>query len=134
VKYSEEQVDFCRYMKEDKEKKWDIVREAFQRRFPHENRNSNQCLTSRYYRDNELPETDEQWRLRTENGKVVTTPAKVRDRSAEGTKDAPHKFVDKHPRRALKYNWVDEEDKERARAILKQDEREEDLGRLSGKS
>lgn len=125
------------------QKQWNDVVVLFKQQFPHEKRESNQCLTSRFYRDNDLPAIDENWQFICEGmersghsaagRKVQRQPAKVRDRASSQHKDAPHKLVEKHPLRALSYPWVAAEHKERAQRILEVDRRDEMMGCLSSK-
>ncbi|KAH8653052.1 hypothetical protein BGZ60DRAFT_533248 [Tricladium varicosporioides] len=129
-KYAVEEVCWIRYMKEDCGKAWkDFPRLYFIQfleplgitELPND-RNTAQCFSSRYYRDNDRPAIDENGNYMIgSNGRVQLVPAKVRDRTTpEGkAQDIPYTLVEKHPERALMYSWVQEVHKEEARAILR---------------
>jgi len=142
VKYTREQVDFIRYFKEDLGKRWTDIVDLFAQQFPGEQRQTPQCLTSRSYRDNQLPYLDENWNLTFEDDegpgqygprKVRLHPAKVRDRTAHCFKDAPYKLIEKHPERALQHSWVSEEHKDKARILLEDDKHGERIGRVTSR-
>ncbi|TAQ83402.1 hypothetical protein B7494_g8269 [Chlorociboria aeruginascens] len=126
TRYEEEEVDFIRYMKDDCGYCWDKVLTAFQRQFHAQRahktqRDSNQCLSSRYYRDNRFPELDEDGEQRlSPDGRPLWIPAKVRSRTTPEGKieNLPYRLVDKHPERALRYPWVTEDFKEIAKMNL----------------
>lgn len=119
--YTREQVDFCRYMKVDCEMSFKDVMPLFQKRFPDVLRESTQCFSSRYYRDNVVPQLDKNGCLMfDEKGKLLVEEAQVRDRNTpEGkAKSVPFTLVDKWPHRAVTYDWVSKEHKAIARLIL----------------
>ncbi|KAK6599225.1 hypothetical protein H4I96_08429 [Botrytis cinerea] len=89
--YSTEEVDFIRYHKEDLNKHWPEVLLCFRQHFREYQRESEQCLSSRYYRDNNIK-------------------IKVRRRGtpAGRLEGIPYTLVQKHPERAMKYSWVSE--------------------------
>lgn len=119
--YDPEYIFWIRYHKEDLHMKWDEINQLFSLTFPNAGRNTIQCLQSRYYRDNHVPELDSMDRVvRDSNGKIVYKNIKVRQRNAPGTKDlgAPSTLVEKHPWRAVQYRWVNEEHRREARRIL----------------
>ncbi|KAG9246784.1 hypothetical protein BJ878DRAFT_416179 [Calycina marina] len=124
--YTREQVDFCRYMKEDCNLSFAEIQILFQSRFTDVFRDSNQCFSSRVYRDNVVPQLDDNGKSLSGNllfdskGKLLLTEAKVRDRTTPEGKEKciPYTLVDKWPHRAIKYDWVSEEHKHIARLIL----------------
>jgi len=119
--YTREQVDFCRYMKLDCEMSFDEVKMLFRERFPEVLRDSNQCFSSRYYRDNVVPRLDKNGCLMFDDkGKLLLEAVKVRDRNTpEGkAKCVPFTLIDRSPWRALTYDWVSKEHKAIARLIL----------------
>jgi hypothetical protein len=131
--YTQEQVHFIRYQREDcgqtgqtGQTPWPDVLILFLEQFP-EYQNlelSNSSLSSRYYRDNKVPKLDKEGELALDNKKrVIMIPCKVRGRGTEG-KHIPFLFVDMYPDIALSYNWVKLEDKEKARRILQDLEKE----------
>lgn len=112
-------------MKEDCKHAWKALPTLFAFQFPDEQgfdtRISDQCFSSRGYRDNRRPLVNEKWNLMfDEDGKVVMIDAKVRERStAEGMAlDYPFTLVELHPRLAIQYSWVSDEHKAMARKIL----------------
>ncbi|TVY35849.1 hypothetical protein LSUB1_G006628 [Lachnellula subtilissima] len=120
-----EQIDWIRYLKEDCKHKWKELPSLFALQFPDvygfDSRTSDQCFSSRGYRDNRRPLTDKDWNpILDENGKVTWVEALVRERStAEGLElDYPFTLVELHPERAVQYEWVSEEHKAMARRIL----------------
>lgn len=107
--YMTEEVDFIRYQKEDCSKHWPEVLSCFKKYF--RGRESEQCLSSRYYRDNNIKMYDKSGRIvRDENGRARKISAKVRRRGTPvGRLEAlPSTLVQKHPERAMKYPWVSE--------------------------
>ncbi|KAM0146906.1 hypothetical protein ACHAPG_010893 [Botrytis cinerea] len=109
--YSTEEVDFIRYHKEDLNKHWPEVLLCFRQHFREYQRESEQCLSSRYYRDNNIKMYDESGReMRDENGRTRYISAKVRRRGtpAGRLEGIPYTLVQKHPERAMKYSWVSE--------------------------
>ena len=119
--YTREQVDFCRYMKLDCEMSFEEVKMLFRERFPEVLRDSNQCFSSRYYRDNVVPRLDKNGGLMFDDkGKLLLEAVKVRDRNTpEGkAKCVPCTLIDRSPWRALTYDWVSKEHKALARSIL----------------
>ncbi|KAB8289836.1 hypothetical protein EYC80_010468 [Monilinia laxa] len=118
--YTVEEVDFIRYYKEDLNKRWPEVLSCFRRCFIERQRDSEQSLSSRYYRDNCLKMYDASDRLmRDDNGKIKTISAKVRRRGTPaGREEAlPYTLVQKHPERAMRYPWVLEQHKVEARRL-----------------
>jgi hypothetical protein len=119
--YTPEHVYWMRYMKEDCAKSWKEMLVLWHIQFPDDPRESDQCLSSRYYRNNKAPEVDQSGNpIVGPNGKAVMFSAKVRSRTTPQGKamDVPFKFVEKHPEAALTYAWVSEEDKAIARKII----------------
>jgi len=119
--YTREQVDFCRYMKLDCEMSFHEVKILFGKRFPEVSRESNQCFSSRYYRDNVIPQLDENGRLMFDDkGKLQLEAVGVRGRNTpEGrAKCVPFTLIDRSPWRAITYDWVSKEHKAIARLIL----------------
>ncbi|APA15033.1 hypothetical protein sscle_14g098030 [Sclerotinia sclerotiorum 1980 UF-70] len=116
--YSIEEVDFIRYHKEDLNKPWPEILSFFKRYFI--DRDSEQSLSSRYYRDNCFKMYDADGRpMRDENGKIRMISAKVRQRGTPaGREEAlPYTLVQKHPERAMRYPWVSEQHKVEARRL-----------------
>ncbi|TEY86679.1 hypothetical protein BOTCAL_0004g00330 [Botryotinia calthae] len=110
--YSTEEVDFIRYHKEDLNKHWPEVLLCFRQHFSGYQRESEQCLSSRYYRDNNIKMYDESGRvMRDENGRTRFISAKVRRRGtpAGRLEGIPYTLVQKHPERAMRYSWVSEQ-------------------------
>ena len=99
-----------------------------------EQRQSVQCLSSRYYRDNKVVQVDENGvPMFAPNGKPILIEAKVRNRTTPQGKllDMPFTLVEKHPERACKYEWVKKEHKSVAGRILSGDLRESTSGESS---
>ncbi|KAM3081975.1 hypothetical protein ACMFMG_004435 [Clarireedia jacksonii] len=118
--YTEEEVDFIRYHKDDLGLKWDPLLLVFKRAFPGRSRESDQCLSSRYYRANKFRLFDENGKvMRDENGKIMYLSAKVRGRGTpEGREEGlPYTLVQVSPQRGLKYSWVREVHKEEMRIL-----------------
>ena len=108
-------------MKEDCAKSWKEMLVLWHLQFPDDPRESDQCLSSRQYRDNKALEVNQDGNpIVGPNGKAVMFCAKVRSRTTPQGKamDVPFKFVEKHPEAALTYAWVSEDDKEIARKII----------------
>ncbi|TGO33306.1 hypothetical protein BHYA_0253g00030 [Botrytis hyacinthi] len=123
--YSLEEVDFIRYHKEDLNKHWPEVLLCFRKQFRGYQRESEQCLSSRYYRDNNIKMYDESGRvMRDENGRTRYISAKVRRRGtpAGRLEGIPYTLVQKHPERAMKYSWVLEQHRNEMRRLA------EDMG------
>jgi len=125
-KYTVEMIDWIRYHRVDRGLPWEAeLLPRFFDQFPerYHPKATVQTLTSRYYRDNTVPELDEKgnWQV-DEKGHLKLQSAKVRGRSTVVGKDIPRTLVDKWPARLLTYDkWkcpVLEKDKERARRIL----------------
>jgi hypothetical protein len=119
--YTPEHVYWMRYMKEDCGKSWKEMLVSWHIQFSDDPRESDQCLSSRYYRNNKAPEVDQSGNpIVGPNGKAVMFSAKVRSRTTPQGKamDVPFKFVEKHPEAALTYAWVSEGDKAIARKII----------------
>ncbi|KAI9641494.1 hypothetical protein NHQ30_010303 [Ciborinia camelliae] len=119
--YTLEEVDFIRYHKEDLSKRWPEVLSCFRRFFIYRQRDSEQCLSSRYYRDNFLRMYDDSGKpMRDDNGKIRTISAKVRRRATPaGRLEAlPYTLVQKHPERAIQYSWVAEHHKVEATRLV----------------
>jgi len=125
-KYTVEMIDWIRYHRVDRGLPWEAeLLPRFFDQFPerYHPKATVQTLTSRYYRDNTVPELDEngKWQI-DEKGHLKLQSAKVRSRSTVVGKDIPRGLVDKWPARLLTYtNWkcpVLEKDRERARKIL----------------
>lgn len=118
--YSTEEVDFIRYCKDDLHKHWPQVQSCFRHQFVERQRDSEQCLSSRYYRDNCLNMYDENGEpIRDENGKIKTISAKVRGRGtpAGRLEGLPYTLVQKHPERSIRYSWVSDQHKAEARQL-----------------
>ncbi|ESZ89670.1 hypothetical protein SBOR_9945 [Sclerotinia borealis F-4128] len=112
--YSMEEVDFIRYNKDDLNKHWPEILSLFRRHFIQRQRDSEQCLSSRYYRSNHLKMYDASGRpMLDKNGKVRKISAKVRRRAtpAGRVEALPYTLVQKHPQRAMAYSWVSSEHK-----------------------
>jgi hypothetical protein len=112
-------------MKEDCGFPWKALPAKFAAQFPDADgfdvRTSDQCFSSRGYRDNRRPDIDDDWMPRLgEDGKVVWILAKVRERSTpEGReRQFPYTLVEQRPELAIKFSWVSGEHKEMARRIL----------------
>ncbi|KAF7891469.1 uncharacterized protein EAF02_001794 [Botrytis sinoallii] len=121
--YSLEEVDFIRYHKEDLNKHWPEVLLCFRKRFRGYQRESEQCLSSRYYRDNNIKMYDESGRvMRDENGRIRYISAKVRRRGtpAGRLEGIPYTLVQKHPERAMKYSWVSEQHRNEMRILAEE--------------
>jgi hypothetical protein len=121
--YTREQVDWIRYHKDDLNFGWKSLPTKFLKQFS-DRRDTDQCFSSRYYRDNEVP-VHQNWVIQREGGKPVMRACNVRKRNKpDGVlDDIPFKLVEKHPERALTYKWVSAKDKERADNIIKRDKR-----------
>ncbi|QSZ30045.1 hypothetical protein DSL72_004563 [Monilinia vaccinii-corymbosi] len=118
--YTVEEVDFIRYYKEDLNKHWPEVLACFRGYFRESQRDSEQSLSSRNYRDNYLKMYDSDGKLmRDDNGKIRTISAKVRRRGTPGGREEalPYTLVQKHPERAMRYRWVLEQHKIEARRL-----------------
>ncbi|PQE10797.1 hypothetical protein CJF30_00008942 [Rutstroemia sp. NJR-2017a BBW] len=118
--YTEEEVHFIRYHKDDLGLKWEPLLVLFKRAFPTRARESDQCLSSRYYRTNKFRLFDENDKfMRDENGKIMYLSAKVRGRSTpEGKAEAlPYTLVQMNPQKGLKYSWVKEIHKKEMRIL-----------------
>jgi hypothetical protein len=106
----------------------------FYQRFPDSERQTVPCLTSRYYRDNRVPNLDANGEpVLDKKGKPVMIKAKIRDRATPEGKSIPYLFIEKHPEFALKYDWVRPEDKAVALNILQCLEQPTEEGELNGK-
>ncbi|RFU29707.1 hypothetical protein B7463_g6632, partial [Scytalidium lignicola] len=120
--YTTEEVDFIRYLKDDRGMKWDDILYYFCRQFPHRNmhqRLTNQCLSARYYRDNKMPRLHENGRpVLDSNGKPIFDELKVRQRSCPGSEGIPFRLCERDPDRVLTYSWVQEEDKMIAKRLI----------------
>ena len=115
-KYSDEQVDWIRYHREDCELDWDTITPLFQAKFPGA-KDGSQGLSTRYYRDNVLPQVDAQDQVvQDKNGKVLYTQSKVRKKQL--TDGVPYLLTERKPKSALKYTWVSAKHKEIARMAL----------------
>jgi len=127
--YTLTQVDWMRYQKEDLSLSWKDIHLLFLTTFPPNDnsppRESDQCMSSRLYRDNVIPilgvNGGPQW---DEKGSLVSEPAKVRDRTTEEgkRKGVPYRLVDKYPWRVVAnvggaYNFVSERDRNIAKMI-----------------
>jgi hypothetical protein len=125
--YTIEQQRFIRYTKEDLGIPWRCHPARF-RQFWGDNRDSDQCFSSRYYRSNIRPR-HENWVPILVNRRPVMDPAPVRGRSTpEGrAMDFPYTLIELCPHRALEYSWVSLVDKARAIDILRQDELRETM-------
>ncbi|CAG8960368.1 hypothetical protein HYFRA_00012443 [Hymenoscyphus fraxineus] len=121
--YTQEQVDWMRFFHDDLGNAWKSLPVKFQEEFSTETRDSDQCFSSRYYRDNQVPEHNNWEPILGSDGRPRLMPAKVRQRQTpEGRAlDIPYKLVEKHPERALTYSWVGRAHKEAARDILRMD-------------
>ncbi|KAF7857241.1 hypothetical protein EAF04_009482 [Stromatinia cepivora] len=118
--YSIEEVDFIRYYKDDLNKPWPEILSCFKRYFIDRQRDSEQSLSSRFYRDNCFKMYDANDRpMRDGNGKIIMISAKVRQRGTPaGREEAlPFTLVQKHPERAMRYPWVSEQHKVEARRL-----------------
>lgn len=122
--YTQEQVDWMRFFHDDLGNAWKSLPIKFQQQFATETRDSDQCFSSRYYRDNQVPDHDNWEPILGSDGRPRLMAAKVRQRQTpEGRAlDIPYKLVEKHPERAITYSWVGRDHKETAREILRTDE------------
>lgn len=121
--YSIEEVDFIRYHKDDLRKHWPEILSLFRQYFRQRQRDSEQCLSSRYYRDNCCKMYDANGRpMRDDNGKIRVISCKVRSRGTPaGREEAlPFTLVQKHPSRAMRYPWVSEQHKVEARRLAEE--------------
>jgi hypothetical protein len=120
--YTKEQVDFIRYTKEDIGIPWKAHPARFSRLWT-DNRDSDQCFSSRHYRSNVKPR-HVNWIPILVDGRPVMDPAPVRRRSTpEGkSEDFPYTLIELCPHRALNYSWVTSADKARALEILRADD------------
>ena len=121
--YSVEEVDFIRYYKDDLRKHWPEILSFFRHNFRERQRDSEQCLSSRYYRDNCWKMYDANGRpMRDDNGKIRVISCKVRSRGTPaGREEAlPFTLVQKHPSRAMRYTWVSEQHKAEARRLAEE--------------
>jgi hypothetical protein len=108
-------------MKDDCMESWREMLVLWRIQFPNDQRESDQCLSSRYYRDNKAPQVNQDGNpIVRPNNKAVMFSAKVRNRTTPQGKamDVPFKFVEKHPEAALTYAWVSEDNKKIARKII----------------
>ncbi|KAH6670165.1 hypothetical protein B0J14DRAFT_486530 [Halenospora varia] len=124
--YTQEQVDWIRYKRDDCRWTWPSIRQKFPLYFTGV-RGTVQCFSSRYYRDNRVPKVDGNWNLVTgEDGRPIYNLERVRERDTPDgrARDVPYRLVDKHPQRALEYSWVSEEHKHEAQRILQGGDRE----------
>ncbi|PQE03473.1 hypothetical protein CJF30_00010880 [Rutstroemia sp. NJR-2017a BBW] len=118
--YTEEEVDFIRYHKEDLSLHWEAIFDHFKNTFPNHTFGSNARLSSRYYRDNQFKQYDENDKVaRDEYGNIMYLCAKVRGRGTpEGKEEGlPYTLVQRYPERGQKYTWVKEEHKEEMRKL-----------------
>ena len=128
--YNRAQIDWIRYFKIDLSLSYDSMDKPFEEQWPGESK-SGHCFSARLYRDNWMPRVDASNNpMYDEKGKVKMDPAKMRDmKTLEGKeKCIPYSLVDRYPWRAVEYRWVREEDKERARAILRSDDPNDPTG------
>lgn len=119
IAYTEEQVDWIRYQKEDCKRTWDEMLELFRSTWGF--RTSRQCLSSRYYRDNVYRVVnDDDVQVYDAEGKPEYYPVKVRERKLPEiiTAGLAYLFVDKDPEKALGYTWVSPEHKELAKKTI----------------
>jgi len=133
-KYTQEQVDYIRYMKDDLGYSYGDIQTAFNIPWPQDKRESDQCFSSRTYRDHVIPVLKNgRWELDfDEQGRVVTKKNPVRKRDTEEFRNVPFKLIERSPWRIQGYDWVRPEDKKRARRIMEQDERDYMRGSLTG--
>lgn len=118
--YTQEEVDWLRYNKDDLGRKWETMVPLFKQQFPGRARDSDQCLSSRYYRSNYHVVLDENDKaVLDENRKPQKVFCKVRERKLAEMQHLPCNLYDKHPERAITYSWVNEEHKAIARQILR---------------
>ena len=123
IAYTQGQVDWMRYMKEDCGwKHWDAMSPVFKRQFPDSKavRKSRQCFSARYYRDNRrLPVLDENYvHLKDANGVLRYEPMGVRERGTNRGCARKYGLIDMYPERAVCYMWVRVDHKDRARRNL----------------
>lgn len=142
--YDVEQVDWMRYHHEDVKVDWKDALEEFKLRWSVDPRETDQCLSSRHYRDNrgplfrslpagEVKPGEDDFEIIIKNGKPVWKLFHIRARNTpQGEEDDhPYTLAEKHPRRAVTYSWVSEEHKEMAREIMREDMEMEKTGQLS---
>lgn len=122
--YTQEQVDWMRFFHDDLGNAWKSLPIKFQQQFATETRDSDQCFSSRYYRDNQVPDHDNWEPIMGSDGRPRFMAAKVRQRTTpEGRSlDIPYKLIEKHPERAITYPWVGQDHKKAAREIIHTDE------------
>lgn len=117
--YTQEQVQWIRYHKEDCGMGGQALYALWLIRFPNDLRHQGQSFSSRTYRDNVIPVTDDNGDLVFDKtGKPLLNKCGVRERNLPKHKDFPFKLVDKHPEWALYWDWVSPEHKEMAQKIL----------------
>lgn len=134
-KYAKEHVHYVRYFKIDWDYSYAKIQLMFDLQFPEEKRDTDQCFSSRTYRDHVIPVVNENWDLTfTNQGKVVTKDSKVRKKNEPEFQLVPFDLVSRLPHKALEYSWVSGHHKRKALAIIEQDQRDAALGCLSGMS
>ncbi|KAM3066517.1 hypothetical protein ACMFMG_012015 [Clarireedia jacksonii] len=112
--YTEEEVDFIRYHREDLGFGWEQIFRLFKEIFPNHSCKSNQGVSARFYRANKFKlYTENGQEMRDTTGKIVYLDAKVRKRrTLEGKEEGlPYTLVQRYPQRGLKYSWVGEQHK-----------------------
>lgn len=121
---------WMRYFKVDRGMKFNDMLPLFWEQFPERwdpfssPEATGQMLSSRYYRDNDRPDVDDEGKCGFDDkGKLRLIKAPVRQQTTDEGKELsfPMTMVDKWPARLLEYDWklgILEEHKERAVQIL----------------
>ena len=128
--YNRAQIDWIRYFKVDLSISYDSMDKPFAVQWPGESKTGH-CFSARLYRDNWMPRVDAANNpMYDEKGKVKMDAAKMREMKTQEGKEKciPYSLVDRYPWRAVEYQWIREEDKERARAILSGDDPNDPTG------
>ena len=128
--YNRAQIDWIRYFKVDLSISYDSMDKPFAVQWPGESKTGH-CFSARLYRDNWMPCVDAANNpMYDEKGKIKMEAAKMREMKTQEGKEKciPYSLVDRYPWRAVEYQWIREEDKERARAILSGDDPNDPTG------
>ncbi|KAI5926589.1 hypothetical protein F4810DRAFT_707676 [Camillea tinctor] len=122
IKYSQEEKDFLRYYNKELKFSWREITQFFAAKFPMTSKFTRevQGVQGVHYRDNQhipdiVPRRNQLVFL--PNGHVAATVKKVRQQGNDRRKFG---LVYLYPERALKYDWVREEDKRLAAEILRE--------------
>lgn len=131
--YNRAQIDWIRYFKVDLSISYDSMDKPFAVQWPGESKTGH-CFSARLYRDNWMPCVDAANNpMYDEKGRVKMEAAKMREMKTQEGKEKciPYSLVDRYPWRAVEYQWITVEDKERARAILSGDDPSDPTGRTA---